>query len=388
MTAYSTDMEVAEEQNQSSPERNVVTAHVSLTAMSGVRIACGLFCAFFLFQLARNLPDTLTRVALGVMFAFALDPVVVRLQRRFHCTRGASVTIVGIAALALFALLIIIVGPSAVNQAETSSRELPTTVDKLSQLPVLGHVLDHFHASERIRDWAANLPKRINDQSISNLIQSLIGGALSGFTVLVVGVACLLDGDLLLRRLRDLVPVNHRPRAVMVGRIFHRTIGAYFAGSLLVAILAATYVLVVGLSLGVPLAPVAALWVLIVTFIPQIGGFLAAVVFTTLGFGKGPGTAVACLVLYWMYMTFENHVIQPAVVGNAVDLSAAATMLAALIGGAALGAPGAILATPLLGTTKAIYMEVRFPDAQRTHRRTLFERIRGRLKRRFTSNRS
>jgi predicted PurR-regulated permease PerM len=39
-------------------------------------------------------------------------------------------------------------------------------------------------------------------------------------------------------------------------------------------------------------------------------------------------------------------------------------MLAALIGGAAAGVPGALVATPLVGVTKALYLEVCFgpPD--------------------------
>jgi hypothetical protein len=59
------------------------------------------------------------------------------------------------------------------------------------------------------------------------------------------------------------------------------------------------------------------------------------------------------------YQNLENHVIQPAIVGRAVNLSPPATMLAALVGGAAAGVPGALVATPLLGAVKAIYLDAR-----------------------------
>jgi hypothetical protein len=58
-------------------------------------------------------------------------------------------------------------------------------------------------------------------------------------------------------------------------------------------------------------------------------------------------------------MNVENHVIQPAIVGRAVNLSPPATMLAALVGGAAAGVPGALLATPLVGAVKAVYLDSR-----------------------------
>ena len=71
-----------------------------------------------------------------------------------------------------------------------------------------------------------------------------------------------------------------------------------------------------------------------------------------------PGLIV--LVLVVGYMNTENYVITPAIVGQAVDLSPPVTMLAALVGGAAGGVPGALAATPLVGTVKAVYLETRF----------------------------
>ncbi|MGI8939248.1 MAG: hypothetical protein ACR2JF_13755 [Iamia sp.] len=47
---------------------------------------------------------------------------------------------------------------------------------------------------------------------------------------------------------------------------------------------------------------------------------------------------------------------------------------AALIGGAAAGVPGALAATPLCGTVKAVYQEARFGEAPPTPSR-LIERL-------------
>ena len=45
-------------------------------------------------------------------------------------------------------------------------------------------------------------------------------------------------------------------------------------------------------------------------------------------------------MLFLGYQQFENNVVGPAIVGSAVNLTPPATMLAALIGGAAAGVPG------------------------------------------------
>jgi predicted PurR-regulated permease PerM len=75
-------------------------------------------------------------------------------------------------------------------------------------------------------------------------------------------------------------------------------------------------------------------------------------------------------------------VISPAIVGKAVNLTPPTTMLAALVGAAAAGVPGALVATPLLGAVKAIYLDRRGdmpePEADRV-RRHMTDIVRGRL---------
>ena len=58
-----------------------------------------------------------------------------------------------------------------------------------------------------------------------------------------------------------------------------------------------------------------------------------------------------------IYMTTENNLIQPAVVGKSVDLTPPTTMIAAFAGAAVAGVPGALVATPLVGAMKQIYLE-------------------------------
>jgi predicted PurR-regulated permease PerM len=195
----------------------------------------------------------------------------------------------------------------------------------------------------------------------------VLDGVLAALMVVVVGLAVLVDGDRLVHRLLGALPASVEPAAVRVGRTFYRTLGAYFAGSLLVASLAAIFILAVGLAFQVPLAPAAALWMLVVNLIPQIGGLLGGGFFVILAMTQGLQTGLICLVLYLIYMNIENHVIQPTVVGQAVDLSPPATMLAALVGGAAAGIPGALVATPLAGAGKSLYLELRWGRTPEPH---------------------
>jgi putative heme transporter len=177
--------------------------------------------------------------------------------------------------------------------------------------------------------------------------------------VLLITLALLFDGEVLVRRARSLIPEHLRPRADRAGQLVYETLGRYFAGSLLLATMNGLYILTVGLVLGVPLILLAAIWVAITNLIPQIGGFLGGVVFVTLALTEGAVTGTIALALFMGYMSTENYLIQPAVVGRAVNLSPPTTMVAALVGAAAAGVPGALIATPLVGSVKALYLAVR-----------------------------
>jgi 2-dehydro-3-deoxygluconokinase len=63
-------------------------------------------------------------------------------------------------------------------------------------------------------------------------------------------------------------------------------------------------------------------------------------------------------VFFVLYLQFENNVLSPLVVGKSVDLSPPATMTAALVGVSAGGVVGALVAVPLLGAAKAVYLEL------------------------------
>jgi predicted PurR-regulated permease PerM len=368
MGAYTTEVPAPAEKTEGPAAAPQVVQVAHLDWRSAGWISGGLFVAFILVGLVRNIPDSLTRVGVGILFAFALDPVVVRLRHRLRCSRTTAVGIVSLAVGVLFGLLVFILGPPAVEQAERFGRELPETVESAYDFPVVGSWLEERDAADEVRDWAADLPARVDTDSVTEVARSVLDGVLAALMVVVVGLAVLVDGDRLVGRIRAALPASVEPAAVRVGRTFYRTLGAYFAGSLLVASLAAIFILAVGLAFQVPLAPAAALWMLVVNLIPQIGGLLGGGFFTILALTQGLETGLICLLLYLIYMNLENHIIQPWVVGQAVDLSPPATMLAALVGGAAAGIPGALVATPLVGAGKSLYMELRWGRAPDPHR--------------------
>ncbi len=363
-------------------ERQTLTALV-LHPISFVYIVCGLLLAFAAFGLVRSAPRSLTTIAVGAVFALALDPVVSAIRRNWGWSRSRAVLLVTTGTVVLVSAVVVIMGPQAVSQAREISTNLPATVEEFYDLPLVGGWLERNDAATRVDQAIKDLPGEISDESVTRTVESMVGGALTATLVLAVTLAVLLDGERIVASVRRLLPHRWLDRADEVGRVFYVATAHYFGGSLAVAVLMGVVVLALCLIFGVPLAPLAAVWAMITDLIPQVGGFLGGAFLGLLALTRGPAIFVVVVGLYIIYMTLENHVISPLIVGQAVNVTPPTTMLAALIGGAAAGVPGALVATPLVGAVKQLYMQLRWGKEPMTSQRPgLRAQLRSRFQRR------
>ena len=357
---------------------------IDIDLWSFVALAGAAALALVLFAINSAASEVLTGIGVGVLLGVALSPVVSATQRRWGTTRGSAVAIVGAALTVAVAVVVLLVAPAAIQQSREFSEELPSTVREFYSWPIVGPRLDEADAATKVEEWIEDAPARVDDATLADVGERLLGGVLSAVVVLITALGVLIDGEIVVRRFRVLVPARERGRADRLGRIIYATFGSYFAGSLFVAAVAGLVTLSTGLLLGVPLAPVAGLWTMLTNLIPQIGGFLGGGFFVLLAITQGPIQAAVAFLVIVAYQNLENHVIQPAIVGRAVNLSPPATMLAALVGGAAAGVPGALVATPLFAASKAVYLDSRGqmpePETEVVRRRMsgLLDRLRRR----------
>lgn len=321
-------------------------------------VGAGVLLAMAVLAIFQTAASVLTALAVGLLIALALDPVVRVIQRRARCSR--AVATIGIGAVMVGALVgvALLLGPAAIDQAADFADELPATIDEMYSWPVVGDRLEQWDAVGRIDSFVEELPARFDADSIESLADRALGGVGTALIVLLTAIAVLLDGEAIVARVRRAIPPERQERADEIGRIVYRSVARYFAGSISVALLNGTVIFLVALALGIPLAPLAGIWAAITNLIPQIGGFLGGAFLVVLATTQGIVIGLIALGVFLAYQQLENNVIQPTVIGRAVNLTPPTTMLAALIGGAAAGVPGALVATPLLGAVKSVWLDV------------------------------
>lgn len=345
------------------PRRRRAVTVVDLQLSSAVLVVAVGLAAAGVVAVIDQAPAMLTKIVVGVLIALALDPVVVAIARRFSWRRGTAVALVGTTLGVAFLGVLVVLGPAAIDQARNLTSDLPETVEDAYTWPVVGPRLAEAEAADDLRVAIDELPSQLDDDDLTRYAEDVLGGLFTAVVVLVTAVAVMLDGELMVSRFQRAIPDDVRPRVDAIGRVLYGTFGNYFAGSLFVAILNGLVILGTALALGIPLAPLAGVWAAITNLIPQIGGFLGGSFLVLLALTEGPVTAAIALAVFLVYQNIENHLIAPTVVGRAVDLTPPTTMLAALVGGAVAGVPGALVATPLVGAAKVLYLRDRSDGA-------------------------
>lgn len=327
-----------------------------------VAVVIGAYVALRAFVgLVRSTPRTGTTFAVALLVALALNPVVTRVEVALRCRRAPAVAVVLAAFVGAATIVALLLTPPTVREARRLGRDLPAVLHDLTNLPLVGGRLEAAKVPQRAQDAIEHLPRRLSGDTapIARAGRTIADGLLASVMTLLFAIALLLDGPRLLRHVGRLIPAVRRPEASRVGALAYGVVGRYVTGSMLVAALAGVVMLTAGLALRVPLSPLAALWVALWDLVPQIGGAMGGIPFVLLGFTHSATVGVACAVIFVVYLQIENHLLQPLLVGHAVKLSPPATMTAALVGVSAAGVVGALLAVPIVGAAKVVYLELR-----------------------------
>lgn len=324
-----------------------------------VLVAALLVGTVVLVDLSQAVDDTVLHLVIAGLGALALDRVVGQVERVARLPRAAAVLAVVLAVGLLVGAAAAVLAPAVVEQVDRIGVEAPAVLADLAELPVIGRSLQENEVPEQAQQWLDDLPESISVESVLGTVSAAALQAAGVVTTLLLLVLLLVEGPALVEAARSAVPLRWRPAAARTGRAVNVVIGRYAVGSVLLALMAGLAAFVIGLSLGVPLVALAALWAFLWNFVPQLGGIVGGSGLVLLATAAGLRTALLALVVWLVYVQVENRVVQPVVVGRAVSLSPLTTMVVALLGAAVAGLPGVVLAIPLVAAANAALGELR-----------------------------
>jgi predicted PurR-regulated permease PerM len=306
--------------------------------------------------------EAIVWLLIGGFVAIALSRPIAWLEGHTRLTRQAAAALL-VVTLSLVAVVVTIAGADDGARATTTITErLPEVVADLEETRLVGDFLRDRDASVWISEQMNDLPQRLERVRPDEWLPTIGARLVDMFWTAVFALALLLDGPRLLAAAHRRVPARHRRQATRLTAAIGTALTGYAAGAALVAGINGTVVFTIAVALGVGLAPILAAWAFVWNFVPQIGGFMGGLPLILFALIAGPLRGLVAGLLYLAYQFVENHLIQPAVIGAAIDVPPWGTLVAALAGGAAAGVIGAVVITPLVGVVRVVRSELARDD--------------------------
>ena len=290
-------------------------------------------------------------VAIALLLAALLAPAMGLLVRR-KVPRGVATAIVLVGGIAVLVAVLSFVIRAFVAGLPDLSARLTQSYQQFQEF-LAGPPFNI--SSEQLR----NLPDAIG-RSISENRDTLTSGALTTaatvaeivtgmFLALFSLIFFLYDGPSIWRFVLRAVPTQRRDRMDVAGRRSFASLVGYTRATALVAVVDATFIGLGLLIVGVPLViPLAAL-IFLGSFIPTVGAVVTGAIAVLVALvTNGPVAALIVLAVVIGVQQLEGHVLQPLLLGRAVQLHPLAVVLAVAAGVVLGGVIGALLAVPLL----------------------------------------
>ena len=319
-------------------------------------ILAGLVLAGLLVYL---LQPILMPFLVGALLAYLGDPLADRLEAR-RVPRTLAVTIVfGVLILAILGLVLLLV-PMIGAQIEALREALPAMIRwaQSTALPWVERQLDVELREQLALDQVA-ATITANWRETTNLAGAIVarvsrsslaffGWLASVALIPVVTFYLLRDWDLLVRRIRDLLPRRNEPAISRLASECDEVLGAFLRGQLLV-MLALGLIYTVGLGLlGLDLALLIGMVAGLASIVPYLGtiiGVVAALLATMFQFGD-LWHLLGVAAVFVVGQMLEGMLLTPILVGDRIGLHPVAVIFAVLAGGQLFGFVGILLALP------------------------------------------
>ena len=307
----------------------------------------------------RLLSPYLVAIAVAVILALLLrHPLNWLLQK--GVARGAATALVVVALMVLGAVFLILFGILLTSELEEGVRIIRSEWPKLlawaqQRLPWMQALVEQYELEQRISDLLGNAASQILSLSQAAL-SSLAAGILRAVVVAFLVIYLLLEGEDLVDRLYQLLPLD-RTQTDQLMRRAAQTLDATVLGTLFIGVLEGTFGGLLFVLFGLPSATLWGLIMVLVSVLPLLGINAvivpAGVVVIIMG---DVGRGVGLIVVGVTGAVVSQNLLRPKLVGDRSGLHPALVLVATLGGLAWLGLVGFVIG-PMLATLAMIAWE-------------------------------
>lgn len=328
----------------------------------------GALTAILLMRALASVSQIFVLILIALFLATGLNPAVEALRGK-KLSRAVAVTIIFTSVIAFVIFFAFVVAPPVVTQGTQLINKAPQLLNDLTNYEAINKLNDQFGLIDTLQ---AKLKSATSD---GTLLVTTFGGVLgvgktilSGFfsflTVLVLTLYFITSLPQAIDLGLSLVPASRRDRVGSLTHAIIARVGSFVGSQVIIAIMAAVFVLILSIVLSLPSPFAIAMIVLVCGLIPLIGHFIGCSIVTIIALTQSVPLGVIAFIAYVVYVQIENYVVTPRIMKKTMSVPGAVTIIAALIGSSLLGLVGGLLAVPVAAAIILILDEVVIPRAK------------------------
>ncbi len=299
----------------------------------------------------QRLHDILVISVVSFLVACALEQPVTKLETR-GMRRGFATLLV------LFLVTLFVTGVS-IGGGALLVTQIASLTDALPELAAgLSGMATTFGLSSPpelpVAEWSKNISTALSENAGNLFLRGtlLIGQFATGLLLTFYLVA---DGPRLRRNVCSMFPQQRQQAILEVWTAAIQKAGGYLVVRAVLALVASGVSWLFLSIAGVDYAIALSLWIGVVSqIVPAVGTYLAAALPLLVAAGESTGIFIATAVFLILYQQFENYLLAPRIARRVMQVHPAIGFFAAISGALVAGAPGALIAVPIVATAQAV----------------------------------
>jgi len=336
----------------------------------GFMVTIGALLALTTLRALASASAVFILIIVSIFLAAGLNPAVLFFQNR-GLKRGAAVGAVMACVLIFVAAFIAIAVPPLLDQGNQLIDNAPQLIKDLNNNAFINDLNIKYGVIDSLQTRVDSVIKdgQFAITAFGGVIgvgKAVVSGLVSTITILTLTLYFLASLPQVVEISLKFVPASRRNRVSKLVNAIISRVGSFVGGQAIIAALAAIFILIMGLIIGMPYAGPLAVIVLVCGFIPLIGHFIGMTIVTLVSLTASISIAALALASYIIYVQIENYLITPRIMKRSLSIPGLVTIIAALLGTSLLGLIGGLLAVPIAAAILLILDEVVFPRADQS----------------------
>jgi predicted PurR-regulated permease PerM/phosphoglycolate phosphatase-like HAD superfamily hydrolase len=319
-----------------------------------------LLLALYLFR------AILPPVAIALVLAYLLKPLVDYVDRQTRLSRTAAVFLVFLVLLLVFSVIPVTIVPYLVDQVTRLNLDLQRLVDDM--VVFLSQPITLFAYTISLQDLLGDVRAALQDlvRPFATQTVTLLFGVASSLlwilSILIISFYLIKDADQFRGFLDRIAPPGYTEELRRLREEINMVWKAFFRGQVVLGVIVGVLVWIAMTLVGLPNAGLMALLAGLLEVIPTFGPVLATIPAVLIAFIRGSTYlplsnfwfAALVLSIYLLIQQAENGYLVPRIMGRRLQLHPVVVFIGVLMGGMVAGVLGVFLAAPIIGTVRVI----------------------------------